>query len=44
MLRFAIENALIPVKAMWAGYRLHDLQSPNDENPGPEAGKETDYV
>jgi len=29
---------------MWAGYRLHDLQSPNDENPGPEAGKETDYV
>ncbi|MCX6842712.1 MAG: hypothetical protein NTX53_10565 [candidate division WOR-3 bacterium] len=35
MLRLAIENGLIPVKATWADYRLHDLQSPNDENPGP---------
>ena len=29
MLRSAIENALIPVKAKWTGYRLHDLWSPN---------------
>jgi hypothetical protein len=44
MLRIAIENALIPLKAKWAGCRLHDLWSPNGRNPGPEAGKESYHV
>jgi hypothetical protein len=44
MLRRAIENALIPMKAKWAGYRLHGLWSPNGQNPGHEAGKESYHV
>jgi hypothetical protein len=44
MLRSAIENALIPVKAVWAGRRFHDPRSPKCQEPGPMAGKETHYV
>ena len=44
MLRIAIENALMPLKATWTGYRFHDLWSPNGRNPGPEAGKESYHV
>jgi hypothetical protein len=44
MLRSAIENALIPVKAVWAGRRSHDPRSPKCQEPGPMAGKETHHV
>jgi len=44
MLRSAIENALIPVKAVWTGCRLHDPRGPKDQEPGPMAGKENHYV